>query len=150
MNMTDIAYGDVAYAYNVTLRSEKRSNAAQEIVDKGIQLLNDSMKVRGQMEDLVNTKDPYGMTHSSMYNRSKDMLDNLAVLLAELEQKRQQNNRFFCGDESSCGACTAKNCSMCGGANCTGVKDLAKMALMRAQKAEEAIRKKESKAFVFF
>ena len=141
--MEDIAYGDVAYAYNVTLDSEARSNAAQKTIEKGVKLLNDSMKIRGNMEnEVVNAIPKFLDLHSS----NQDMLKKLAKSLSDLTQELEKNNKILCGQEVSCGACDTKDCKMCGGANCTGVKDLAKMALERARKAEEATRKKESKS----
>lgn len=142
MNMTDIAYGDVAYAYNVTLNSEARSKAAQEIIAKGVKSLNDSIRIRADIDnEVVNAKPKFLDLHSS----NEEMLKNLTASLADLKKKLQENNKILCGDGISCGACTTTNCSMCGGANCSGVKDLGKMALARAKKAEEAIRMKESK-----
>ena len=146
MNMTDIAYGDVAYAYNVTVESEVRSKVAQKIIEKGVKLLNDSMKIRSDMEkEVVEAKPRFPDLHTV----NQDMLQKLTKSLFDLKQELAKNNKILCGHESSCGACTTKDCSMCGGANCTGVKDLAKTALERAQKAEEAIRMKESKEFIF-
>jgi len=143
MNMTDIAYGDVAYAYNVTLQSQARSKAAQKIAEKGIQSLNDSMKIRRSMEkEVVNATPKFLDLHSS----NQDKLRKLTKSLSDLKKKLEQNNRILCGNETNCGACNTMNCSMCGGANCTGVKDLAKLALERARKAEEATRKKEKAA----
>ena len=144
MNMTDIAYGDVAYAYNVTLQSQVRSKAAQKIAEQGVKSLNDSMKIRRSMEkEVVNAIPKFLDLHSS----NQDKLRNLTKSLSDLKKKLEQNNRILCGNETNCGACSTTNCSMCGGANCTGVKDLAKLALERARKAEEATRKKESKKF---
>ena len=142
MNMTDIAYGDLSFAYNFTLRSEARSNAAQKIIKEGVKLFNDSMKIRRSMEkEVVNSIPRFHDLHSS----NQDMLKKLTKSLSDLEQELEKNNKILCGHESNCGACNTVNCSMCGGANCTGVKDLAKLALERARKAEEATRKKESR-----
>ncbi|XP_065066667.1 laminin subunit beta-1-like [Rhopilema esculentum] len=141
MNMTDIAYGDVGYAYNVTLDSEKRSLSADRTISRALKSLNESKEYRIKMDkEVVNANPKFSDLHSS----NELMLGQLTVKLNELERILNETNMVLCGDK--CGRCTHKGCGMCGGGNCTGVKDLAQAALAKARKAEEAMRNKEGTA----
>ena len=138
--MTDIAYGDVAYAYNVTLQSQKRSMEAQAVVDKAVKTLNKSMHSRKMMQkDVISANPSFDNLHVS----NQWMLGNLTSKLTDLEAMLNRTNRMLCGAKRSCGGCKPTGCDMCGGANCTGVKNLATTALMKARQAEEAMREKE-------
>ena len=140
MNMTDIAYGDVGYAYNVTLDSEKRSLSADRTISRALKSLNESKEYRMKMDkEVVNANPKFSDLHSS----NELMLGQLTVKLNELERILNETNMVLCGDMDKCGRCTHKGCGMCGGGNCTGVKDLAQAALAKARKAEEAMRNKE-------
>ncbi len=140
--MTDLAFGDVGFAYNVTLESEKRSNAAEAVVREAEKTLNKSMDSRNKMEkEVVNAKPRL----DEMHVRNEKMLGNLTSQLAMLQKMLNMTNQMLCGSGESCGGCTPKGCSMCGGATCTGTKNLAITALKIAKEAEEAMRKKEGK-----
>ena len=144
--MTDIAYGDVAYAYNVTLESDKRSRKAQETIKNAVKALNESTDNKNKMmNEVVNANPRFLDLHFS----NQGLLGNVTSKLTDLERILNKTNMMLCGGESSCGGCTHKGCGMCGGTNCTGVKDLAKVALMRAKRAEEAMRNKEGR-YKFF
>ncbi len=140
MNMTDIAYGDVAYAYNVTLKSQERSKKAQSMVDKAVKTLNQSTESRNKMENEVVNADP---RFNELHMKNQWMLGNLTSKLAELQKMLNRTNEMLCGAGKACGGCSPDGCGMCGGASCLGVKNLARKALKNAKEAEEAMRRKE-------
>eukprot|EP00794_Sanderia_malayensis_P006149 gene6149-6855_t len=143
MNMTDIAYGDVAYAYNVTLKSQKRSKEAQATVDKADKTLNQSMESRNKMENEVVNANP---RFDDLHMKNQWMLGNLTSKLSELQKMLNRTNAMLCGSAKSCGGCNPVGCGKCGGAGCRGVRNLAQNALESAKQAEEAMRRKEGNA----
>ena len=146
MNMTDIAYGDAAYAYNVTIQSQTRSRDAQAVVDAANKTIDKSKEIRNKMDKEVLSAKP---KFEDLHQTNKGLLNNLTSRLTDLEKLLNRTNRMLCGGEDGCGGCTREGCGSCGGANCTGVKNLAQVALNVSKKAEFAMRNKESEFYFF-
>lgn len=143
-NVTEVIESNIGGALNSTRDSLRRSREAQKVVDNSEQKIKDSKKLRRQIKKEIIMSTP---SFEELDNNNNELVDNLTSRVSDLELKLKELNELLCGDAGTCGGCTAAGCETCGASlNCTGIKQLANMALEKAGEAKSTLLQKKTNA----
>lgn len=150
-NWTAKKESDVGGALNSTRDSLRRSRGAEKSANKSSEKLKESKKLRKKIKKEIIKGDP---TFEDLDDENNELIGNLSTKVNALEGKLVELNKMLCGGGSDeCGGCTAGGCESCGavGGNCTGVKQQANEALVKAVEAKrKLIEKRGNKLITMF
>lgn len=143
---TNIKEEDVEGAYNSTLDSYRRSQEAQDQVDRTSGIVRQSQSLREKVDDLIdNGQDTF----------NKEFEDN-EIKLRELDQvAKEQDGKITGLNEKVCDGhgdpcdslCGGAGCGKCGGLSCdNGAVSRADNALKYSKEASETLKDKEKDA----
>ena len=145
-NITKLIESDISGALNSSLESRQKSRKAQQIVDKSVEIVKGSKQFRKKIKKEIRNGVP---TFEALDSENNKLIKNVTVRFNNLEPLLKELNKVLCGGVS-CGKCTHLSCDTCGvnvdgNSSCTGVKNLAKTSLIKADEAKQKVMKKLGK-----